>query len=230
VQPTRVQRMLGRLDLGASSRETLDGLCGECAREFNVTGAGIALIVGGTHRGSLGASDQHMRGVEELQVTFAEGPCMDAHREGLPVFEPVLADGDRWSLFTPAALEAGIQAVFAFPLQSGSARYGALDLYRSGPGPLSPEDIADAGSIAKLITSLVLVTQAGAPPGALPEAIDDLMDESSVVHQAAGMVSIQLDIGIEDANVALRAHAYASDRRLKDVAAEVVARKIRFDP
>ena len=55
------------------------------------------------------------------------------------------------------------------------------------------------------------------------------MDDSSVVHQAAGMVSVQLDVSIEDANVALRAHAFAADRPLKDVAIDVVERRIRLE-
>jgi hypothetical protein len=222
--------MLARLDLGGSSRDTLDGLCGECAREFQVSGAGIALIVDGTHRGTLGASDMNTGTIEELQVTFAEGPCIDAHVKGMAVLEPTLEDSPRWSLFTPAALEAGVQAVFAFPLQAGAARFGALDLYRTTAGPLSQEDIDDAGSIAGLVTGLVLLTQAGAPPGTLPEAIDELMDHSSAVHQAAGMVSVQLDIGIEDASVALRAHAFSTARPLKAVAADIVARRIRLEP
>jgi hypothetical protein len=145
------------------------------------------------------------------------------------VFEPVLSFSSRWPMFTPAALDAGVQAVFAFPLQIGAARFGALDLYRETPGPLSPDDVDDAHSIAALVTSLVLITQAGAPPGSLPEAVDQLMDHQSVVHQAAGMVSVQLEVGIEDANVALRARAYAADRPLVEVAADVVARRLRFD-
>jgi hypothetical protein len=230
VEPNRVDQLLARVDLGGNARDTLDGLCGACASEFGVTGAGIALIVEGTHRGTLGTSDTNSGALEELQGTFAEGPCLDAHITGTPVFEPTLADATRWAMFTPAALDAGVQAVFAFPLQAGAARFGALDLYRNTPGPLSQDDIDDAASIAGLVTGLVLITQAGAPPGTLPEAIDELLDHSSVVHQAAGMLSVQLGTTIEDANVALRAHAFATERPLNDVARDVVARRVRLDP
>jgi hypothetical protein len=222
--------MLASLDLDASATQLLDELCGVCAREFDVTGAGIALIVDGTHRGSLGASDAAMGVVEGLQATLGEGPCLDAHHQRVAVLEPRLAKVERWTMFTPAALDAGIGAVFAFPLQAGAARFGALDLYRANPGRLSDDDVDDAGAIAGLVTSLVLLTQAGAPAGALPEAIDVLMDHSSAVHQAAGMVAVQLDVCIEDAAVALRAHAFATDRALADVAADIVARRIQLDP
>lgn len=51
----------------------------------------------------------------------------------------------------------------------------------------------------------------------------------AAVHQATGMVSVQLDVSMEIALLRLRAHAYASERALGDVAQDVVARRLRFD-
>jgi AmiR/NasT family two-component response regulator len=44
------------------------------------------------------------------------------------------------------------------------------------------------------------------------------------------MISAQLDVGIEDAFARLRARAFANQRPLAELAAEVVARRLRFDP
>jgi hypothetical protein len=44
------------------------------------------------------------------------------------------------------------------------------------------------------------------------------------------MVMIQLGVTAAVALVRLRGHAYAHDRRLYEVAADVVARRLRFDP
>src|SRR5437763_51787 len=52
----------------------------------------------------------------------------------------------------------------------------------------------------------------------------------SEVHQATGMITVQLGVTVAVALVRLRAYAYAHDRRLRDVAADVVARRLRFDP
>ncbi|MFD0630267.1 ANTAR domain-containing protein [Catenulispora yoronensis] len=49
------------------------------------------------------------------------------------------------------------------------------------------------------------------------------------VHQATGMISVQLGVSLAEALVRLRAHAWAADRLLADVAADVVARRLRFD-
>ena len=50
------------------------------------------------------------------------------------------------------------------------------------------------------------------------------------VHQATGMIIVQLGVTAAVALIRLRAYAYAQDRRLRDVAADVVARRLRFDP
>ena len=50
------------------------------------------------------------------------------------------------------------------------------------------------------------------------------------VHQATGMVIVQLGVSAAVALVRLRAYAYANDRRLRDVAGDVVARRLRFEP
>ncbi|KHD73897.1 ANTAR domain-containing protein, partial [Actinoplanes utahensis] len=53
--------------------------------------------------------------------------------------------------------------------------------------------------------------------------------QRAVVHQATGMVSVQLEAGPEEAFARLRAHAFAAERELEAVAADVVARRLRFD-
>ena len=55
------------------------------------------------------------------------------------------------------------------------------------------------------------------------------MDLQSVVHQAVGMVSIQLEVSVGEALVRLRAYAFSSDRPLAEVARAVTDRLLRFD-
>jgi hypothetical protein len=49
-----------------------------------------------------------------------------------------------------------------------------------------------------------------------------------VVHQATGMISVQLGVSIQEALLRLRAHAYGSERPLGEIAEDVVARRLRF--
>jgi hypothetical protein len=43
------------------------------------------------------------------------------------------------------------------------------------------------------------------------------------------MVMVQLGVSLAEAMVRMRAHAYAENRQLHDVAADIVARRWRFD-
>ncbi len=70
--------------------------------------------------------------------------------------------------------------------------------------------------------------QADAPPGTLAAEIEAGVNFQFVVHQAAGMVSIQLDVGVGEALVRLRGHAFRTGRLIADVAKDVVDRQLRF--
>ena len=156
---------------------------------------------------------------------------MDAYREDRPVLEPNLAypATSRWPAFGPPAVEAGVRAVFGFPLQVGAVRLGALNLYSDRPGPLSEERYADALVMADVAAQALLVMQANAPPGQLAVELEACSDFQTVVHQASGMVAAQLDISVGQAIIRLRAYAFGNDWPLPQVAEAVVARDLRFD-
>ncbi len=224
-------RILARLADGGPPEKETQHLCDVCAEVTCVTGAGIMLMSGDVPRGSVCTTNAVSALMEELQYSLGEGPCVDAYNEDRPVLEPDLADptSPRWLAFAGPALEAGVRAVFGFPLQVGAVRLGALNLYCDRPGPLTAEQHADALVMADVAAEAVLVLQAAAPPGMLAAALEASADFQYVVHQAAGMVAAQLDVSVGQALVRLRGYAIGNDRRLADVAADVVARILRFD-
>ncbi len=180
---------------------------------------------------SVCSTDELSALIEELQFTLGEGPCVDAHRQDRPAGEPDLArpHTPRWPAFSPHAVDAGVNAIFAFPLRLGGARLGALDLYRDQAGRLTDEQHGDTLAMADITTRAILAVQANAPPGRLATELEDCADFHYVVHQASGMVAAQLEISVGEALIRLRAHAFGNDRRLAQVADDVVARTLRFD-
>jgi hypothetical protein len=188
------------------------------------------LMSGDIPSGSLGTTNEVSQLIEELQYTLGEGPCVDAHVQDRVVTEPDLADPvtPRWVAFTPPVLRAGVRALFGFPLRIGAVRLGALNLYRDQPGSLSGEQYTDALTLAGLVAQSVLAAQAGAPSGTVPSQLESEADFRFVVHNAAGMVSVQQDITVTDALIRLRAYAFSHDRLITDVAQDVVDRRLRF--
>lgn len=227
----RLMRILAQLSSGGTTEPEAARLCQVCAKVAAVSGAGIMLMTGDEEQGSLCSSDEVSTVIEELQYTLGEGPCVDAYHTNRPVIEPDLAEpaNPRWLAFTPPAVEAGARAIFGFPLQVGAVRLGALNLYRDQPGPLSDEQYADALVLAGVAAQAVLGMQAQAPPGMLAAELDQEANFRFVVHQAAGMVAVQLGISVGEAILRLRAHAFGNERLLVEVAEDVVARRLRFD-
>lgn len=223
-------RVLAELSGGVGTELSTKRLCEGCADVMGMSGAGIMLMSAGVPRGSVCTSNEVSALIGELQYTLGEGPSVDAYVQGWPVLEPDLADpsNDRWLGFSAPAVEAGVRAIFGFPLHVGSVRLGALDIYRARPGRLSDDQHADALVIADVAARALLVMQAQAPPGALAVELEAGGDFRYVVHQASGMVSVQLDVGVGEALVALRAHAFSSNRPLVDIAGDVLSRRLRF--
>jgi hypothetical protein len=215
---------------GAPGPET-KRLCDVCAEVTGVTGAGIMLMSGDLPRGSVCTTDEVSALIEQLQYELGEGPCVDAYHQDRPVLEPDLVDPvtPRWLAFAGPAIDAGVRAIFGFPLQVGAVRLGALNLYADRPGSLTDEQHADALAMADIAAQAVLVFQAHAPPGQLAAELEAGGNFQYVVHQASGMVAAQLGVSVGQALIRLRAYAYGNDRPLTEVAKDVVARRLRFD-
>jgi hypothetical protein len=210
-------------------------VCAAAAAAVAVDGAGVTLMVSPTVRDTVHATDRVAGELEEWQLTFGQGPCLDTFADGGPVLVGDLRSPDclaRWPVFTPAALDSGARAVFALPLQVGAIRVGVLDLYRSRPGPLSAQQLADALAFADTAGMLLLDGAAGTQPDTADLAWqrEDPTAHQTQVHQATGMILVQLGVNAEAAFARLRAHAYAEGRRLGDVARDVVERRLRFGP
>ena len=225
----RLQRILAELSAGGQGWSSAR-LCEACAEVVGVSGAGVMLMSGDVPQGSLCTTNAVSGLIEELQYTLGEGPCVDAYQQDRAVAEPDLADPDtrRWPVFSPPAVQAGVRAVFGFPLRVGTVRLGALNLYRDRPGPLSGDQHADALVVADVAARWVLEAQAGAPPDTVAEELEARADFHFAVHNAAGMVSVQEGISVTEALIRLRAFAFSSDRLLAEVAGDVVARRLRL--
>jgi hypothetical protein len=145
-----------------------------------------------------------------------------------PGLEPDLGavPAGRWPVFTPAALELGVRAVFAVPLQIGAIRVGVLLAQRAAAGPLDGGELADMLVFAGAATDALLGAVAG---GSEPPWLSlQPSGYRAEVHQASGMISVQLGVSQAEALVRMRAHAFSERRAVAEVAADVVARRMRF--
>ena len=138
----------------------LDRLVERIVDVLPVTAAGVTLISPGADPHYVAASSDSALAFEQLQSDSGQGPCVAAYQSGEAVSVPDLRCDDRFPTFGAVAAEAGLVAVFTFPLCHDDGRLGALDLYRDTAGPLDPDDMAAAQTLADVAAAYLLNAQA----------------------------------------------------------------------
>lgn len=215
--------------VGDHEPPSLATLCRGCVELLPVSGAALSLMAPAHAQSVASAFDGRARAIQDLEFTLGEGPALDCYDQGSPVLvDDVQSLAQRWPQFSAAVAAMGIQAVFALPLQTTAARIGVLVLYRDEAGALADGDFAAALEVADLVTQLVLVMQSEAATESVAWALD-VSDHRAVVHQATGMVAVQIDADVEEALVRMRAFSFAADRPIREVAEDVVTGQLRFD-
>ncbi|MEV0287026.1 MULTISPECIES: GAF and ANTAR domain-containing protein [unclassified Kribbella] len=221
---TEILARLARLTAAdAHSRHLADRLCDAARLILAAAGAWITVEEGAT-RLTLSATDDRSRAIGDLQDVLGQGPCVDAYGATAPVAMTVGEQPDaRWPEFSRAAWQrVGPMAVQAIPMRLGGRPFGVLAVSFTDGGPTETDDAA-----------LFLATAIGAALLRDPEltadaVIDGRWSARAEVHQATGMVVVQLHIRPDDALAILRAHAYAHDTSLADIAHQVVTRRLDF--
>jgi hypothetical protein len=217
----------GPLDRAGRLRQ----LCRASARNLPALGSAVTVMTAQGVQSLVVSSDPLTQLLADQQFSFGEGPCVDAFAHRRPVLVPDLGHRQSlWPAYSPAALEQGVRAVFAFPLQIGAARLGVLDVYRETSGVLSASALRQAHSFAEVALWILLDGQVGTPSDRLVADLESAVESRSELFQAQGMVMIQLGVSLAEAMSRLRAHAYAQDRKLGDVARDVVARRLELEP
>ncbi|WP_369637155.1 ANTAR domain-containing protein [Nocardia sp. JMUB6875] len=223
-----------------------------CTRLLPVDRAAIMVRSGEAGWEMLGASDPLAVEWAQVQVAAGEGPGPAAYRADVPVLVPdfgAALAGGRWPLLAAAGQGRRGGAVFAFPLRQGAIRVGTLDLYTDEPATLDRAGFAAAVQIAEVLTVVLLAAlraprpdllgATGFSPAAALAAVGnggglgpwwESATSTREIHQATGMVAVQLRIEVADAYARLIAHALIGGRPIAQVAADVVARRLRFDP
>ncbi len=199
-------------------------LCDVAVELLPVTGASVSLCADGVPI-QVTATDDRAARLAEIQATLGDSPSRSAGSSGTPVLASDLTSGRdarRWPVYAQEVRELGVCAVYALPLGSGRVCVGTLDLYRDTVGELTPGELGTAGCVARIVTvSLADLSRTARLGG--------LVGDHDEIHQATGVVMVQLGIGPDEALARLRAHAYSHGRTLLAVAREVAGQRKRLD-
>jgi hypothetical protein len=205
-------------------------LCALCVETTGVSGAALGTSSNG-QRSTVCATDEVSNRLEDVQIGCSEGPCVDALTRGWPVLVGDLADtrNDRqWPSFASAAAELGAHAYFSLPLQLGAIQLGVLSLYRTGAGELTLEQFNDAITLTEAALLLQTIGHDGETTEAYLWTLNDRTRFRAEVHQAVGVLIVQLQLNVRDAFARLCGHAYATDTPIAEVGAQIMAGRLRL--
>ena len=136
-------------------------LSDRCVMLTDADAAGILLVDSDEKLRVLAASSEQARLLELFQIQNDEGPCLEAFATGLPVVHTDLASAiERWSLFSPFAIESGFESAYAFPLRLRGTVFGALNLFLAVARPMPDADVELAQALADVASIAILQDQA----------------------------------------------------------------------
>jgi len=204
-----------------------------CARTLAVDDAGLSLMNPGGQRMPLGASSANAEVAERLQFTVGEGPCIAAHESLQPVFAVEEDLRRRWPAFADQLLRSTTyRAVVALPLQPALAGQGAIDLYFERPGEVPRLDVFEALAVGELVSSALSDAAVWSSWSAAdgPEWLHGPQTHRrAAVWEAMGRLGVELEVDAPAALDLIRAYAYGSGRSVDDVAADLLADRLRPD-
>jgi GAF domain-containing protein len=207
--------------------DVLTVLSDRCVEAIDVDAAGVMLAWPGGELQFVASSSESMRVLELFQIQADEGPCVDCYRDGQAIVNHVLQEhDDRWPRFSPKALEHGFLVVNCVPMRLRGRTIGALNLFRSHAGLLTPDDVVVAKGLADVATIAILQHQSSLNANTLNEQLSSALNSRVIIEQAKGMIRQATDSDMDEAFDRMRHHARNHNEGLTDVAVAIVAATI----
>jgi GAF domain-containing protein len=202
--------------------EVTQMLVERCVELFDAAAGLLLADPDGTLR-VLASSTEQVRVVELFEVQSQEGPCLDCYRTGRPVVnEDLQSVNGRWPHFAPVALGAGYRSVHALPVRLRDQIIGALNLFRSDPGPLGPLDVLAAQAIADATAISILQQRALKEARLVAEQLRAALDSRVLIEQAKGMLAERAKMSVSDAFVRIRRYARDHNQTVTGVSGAII--------
>jgi hypothetical protein len=194
------------------------------------------LTVGGAHSASVtvvhheryqtsNATGTPAMALDGDQYADEGGPCLEAILTGDQVHITIVGSAAKWPRFAATAAAAGVGAVVATPLfDTASSRIGALNIYLDDPVILDEREHRIVNALAA--ETEILVRSALDLLGAqeLQEHLRTAIASREAIGEAKGILMAEQRCTADQAFELLRRASQRQNRKLKDIAEDLVAR------
>lgn len=156
--------------------------------------------------------------LDQIQYDQRIGPCLEALRTGEAVVVEEMRHEQRWPEYVQYAIEAGIHAQMGIPLRQFDNRSGgggAMNLYKTTPGPIDPEAV-DAAQMFGLFAASALGWRRS------EEQLNTALATRKVIGTALGILMERYQINEAKAFDFLVRVSSTGNIKLREVALELV--------
>jgi|tagenome__1003787_1003787.scaffolds.fasta_scaffold20144536_1 transcriptional regulator with GAF, ATPase, and Fis domain len=171
---------------------------------------------------AVASSDDWSLELDESQYEEREGPCLDAARSGMVFRIRHMTNEPRWPSYMPRAVGMGARSMISVQMTSEGKTIGALNFYSRSVDAFSAEDV----SVAQIIVSHASLASEVASNlhrhKDLAVQLRIAMESRAVIEQAKGIIIATRRCSPDDAFDVLRSQSQHENRKLRDVATELV--------
>ena len=208
-------------------RPNLDGFLGDVARlaagVVPLASCGITVRRDGQPL-TVASSDERAERVDEVQYGAGEGPCLETLYTGAVIDVPDLAADSRWPAYQPHALGHGVRSSVSFPLTVEGTPVGALNLYGYVPNAFDAAAHGHAQTFAAQAAAALTVVLRTIGLTEDSAHLERALISRTVIDQAVGILMAQQRCNADQAFALLRAHSQNNNRKLREVAADLITR------
>ena len=193
-----------------------------CRLLTNCTSASVTLIDQG-RAVTVGSTNDTAQALDDAQYAAGNGPCLTAAREVRFVRVDDIAADERWPMYSASARANGIGSSLSVPLVlAGEDTFGGFNIYGKLVGGFSDDDEQLCQAFAAQASIVVSNAHSYWSVFELSENLSKAMETRAVIEQAKGVLMSTHRIDADAAFEVLRERSQASNRKLRDVAADVV--------
>jgi GAF domain-containing protein len=164
--------------------------------------------------------------IDKAQYDADSGPCLEAFRTKSRIRVDDIPSDDRWPQFRDAAVHHGITSSLSLPLMVGGEGIGALNLYGSHRAQFLEEE--DDGEVYASHAAVALANaQAYWDQATRADGLEVAMKSRAAIEQAKGIIMATSQCGPDEAFAVLRQQSQAENRKLREIAADLVRQQTR---
>jgi GAF domain-containing protein len=184
--------------------------------------AGITMLVEG--RPSTGVfTDPVAPQIDTEQYRTGRGPCLDAFREQRVFRIDDTATDQRWPEFATLAASVGIVTTLSLPLAGPGEPIGALNFYSRHPGRFAEEHTGDVETLVAQAAIVLANANAYHDSRQLNDNLNQALTSRRTIDYAIGLLMSAGGRSPEEAFQVLVRASQRENRKLRDIAAEIVA-------